>query len=217
MGRGAKTRRGWRWGAVFGAAACAVMAGPSFATPEAAREASGLRLPAPWLEMAAASPADLSGQAAIDPERAVAVDATYAVRVFDPAGRLRSESRWTFRRRADQIVLNKGGLEERWVRDPNGAVSLQRWFQREGRVVDYASGELRTLGIEPDWSVLGRLVDPQGLTRSTTEGAPASTDGDAVGLIVLTGLRGGESWRLGWQPRVQLPTFVERRLSLIHI
>lgn len=69
---------------------------------------------------------------------------------------------WYFARDERRVRLIKGEIEEVWERDPRGRISFERIFHADKRRVYYTAHELATLGVEPDWDQLCRLVDHPG-------------------------------------------------------
>jgi hypothetical protein len=60
-----------------------------------------------------------------------------------------------------ELRLLKGDLEEVWRRDGAGRISFERVFHADRKVVSYSDGELRTLGLAPDWDALAALAQGQ--------------------------------------------------------
>ena len=109
-----------------------------------------------------------------------------------------------------RIALAKGDLlEEIWHRDDAGRISLQRCFHSHQQVVHYSAGELITLGVQPDWGQLGRLVDVR-------DGVLQAEPGQAVGspwggVQRLHGHVNADRVTVDWLPAWQLPLRLQRQ------
>lgn len=115
---------------------------------------------------------------------------------------------WYLFREPTRIVLVKGALEDHWLRDGAGRIRLERLLHRQRTVIEYSSGELATLAIEPDWAALARLIDPTELARLSV----VRTRGNAeTQRIELTGRSAGDTLQVHWSPALQLPLRIERR------
>ncbi|HEX6364219.1 MAG TPA: hypothetical protein VFZ93_14780 [Albitalea sp.] len=111
---------------------------------------------------------------------------------------------WTLWRAPDRIAWAKGGrTEDLWRRDARGNVRLERVFRSERRVVHYAAGQLRAMGVEADWSALGTPLDARDLAtleRVAQDGARAR----------YRGVLRGERVELTWDERLALPVALRR-------
>lgn len=163
----------------------------------------------------AATPSAAAAQGRCAPGSGVPVEALpdvvahYDVRIVDAAGAVVGEQAWRFERRAGLVALRKGEVEEQWHRDARGAVSLVRVFHPDQRAVDYSSGELRTIGLDVDWSALARLADTVGLVPAGG-GEAAVCDGRHVAAR-FEGERAGEQLQLAWSADWQIPGSLQRQ------
>ena len=151
-----------------------------------------------WLTPAAAGAAPAQHCTAPVDVAQAPLAARYRV-TFAAPGAQPQQQLWTFVRDANQVALLKGRSEDIWLRAPNGTVAMQRVFHDDQRVVDYASGELRTLGVDVDWRSLSGFVDPRELALLR----PA-------GRARCSGSVGGGTVNVEWQPRQPLPARLTR-------
>lgn len=123
------------------------------------------------------------------------VAAVYRV-TWQPWGGPARLALWRLTRRHDEIGWIKAdGLEEIWRRQRDG-IAHERVLRAQRHVVAYAPGDLRALGVEPDWDELGTLFARRDLARL----APAATDHHQ-----LVGRLDGERLQLRWDAAAQLP------------
>jgi hypothetical protein len=122
---------------------------------------------------------------------------------FSAAGQPTRVQHWTLTRSPSLVALHKGDTEELWRRDASG-VRLERIYRTERHVVEYAAGELRALGIEPDWQALGSLFDERRLQH-------LSLQRRATPRAHYRGELNGERVDLEWDPMLHLPLRLTRR------
>lgn len=177
----------WRWrGPAVGvplalALALAVCSGAARAHGP---EAASLQQPAP------------AAAAALRPPELVA---RFQVR-FTPRGGHTRVQTWQLARGHDQISWIKGrGDEDLWHREPGG-LRLERVLRADRTVIDYAAGELRALGVTPDWEALGSLFAEADLALLRPTGPPRP--GQARHY---RGRLGAEQVDLVWDPVARLP------------
>ena len=121
-----------------------------------------------------------------------------------------STTHWTLVRERQRIALAKGDtLEEIWYRDDAGRISLQRCFHSHQQVVHYSAGELTTLGVQPVWGQLGRLVD---LQSGLLQADPGEALGSPWGAVQrLHGHVDTDRLTVDWLPAWQLPLRLHRQ------
>lgn len=123
---------------------------------------------------------------------------------------------WQLLRTAQHIHLHRGATEERWQRDAAGRIDFERIFHQAQRRVFYSAGELRTLGVWPDWVALGQLIAPTGQPLP-----PATASPPCPGQLLAQPSPQPLPARLCWDSQLQLPLWYERpsdglRLTLLH-
>lgn len=118
---------------------------------------------------------------------------------------------WYFLRQPNRIetIRPSGGIAEIWVRDERrGDLSLKRVFHSDRRVVEYAAGDLRAMGIATPWTTLGSIIDPrilaQQLKRTGTVRIPQGT------ATVYKGTLGGQNVEVWWLEQASLPARIIR-------
>ncbi len=89
------------------------------------------------------------------------VQAAYETRFIAKNGATDTR-RWTFRRHPNWVEYHWQdlGVTEHWRIDARGNVSYTEVFHRERTIVRYTSGDLATLGIDPQWHQLDHVVIP---------------------------------------------------------
>jgi hypothetical protein len=157
---------------------------------------------------APAAPSDAFRRALHLDDAAAPVVARYAVSVRATAGAPAKVHRWDFVREPGRVALIKGNIEEHWLRDEAGRIRFERVLHERRAVAEYSAGELATLGIEPQWSALERMVDPQELVRLKVT---RHTGQGAAERVELVGRSGAVTLHVTWSPALQLPTSIERR------
>ena len=100
------------------------------------------------------------------------------------------------------------GYSELWLRDARGELEHVRSFPRDGKNVDYTSGDLRTISLAPDWSALSSLLGNGELASLTQSGSERTLQTRRA--RVLRGTLRAQPVRLSWLDDVALPA----RLSL---
>jgi hypothetical protein len=133
--------------------------------------------------------------------------AEYTLRTQDAAGKWSAPLTVRFIRSASRLVIEQRDFAESWRRVDNG-FEFERVFHADRRTVEYTPGELRTLGIAPDWALLRSALD-----RGTIDGLTVATRGKgAHGDIVRYRSSGkkADAVRLDWLSAQQLPERLER-------
>jgi hypothetical protein len=95
---------------------------------------------------------------------------------------------WYVSRLAGELRLRKGDMEEVWQRDAAGRISFLRIFHADRKVVSYSDGELRTLGLAPDWDALASLAD----------GAAQGRHPGPLGVLSLDLVEQRSAWPASW-------------------
>lgn len=74
-------------------------------------------------------------------------------------------STWELWRGTSRIEIRDGdgATGELWSRNRDGLLSYHRLFHNKERSIDYTEGDLRSLHHQPDWRLLGEVVDIEGL------------------------------------------------------
>ncbi len=98
---------------------------------------------------------------------------------------------WYISRQRNELRLLKGEMEEVWRRDPAGRISFERIFHADRKVVSYSDGELRTLGLAPDWDALAALAD----------GAAQGQHPGPLGVLTLDLVEQAQAWHTSWPQR----------------
>ena len=77
-----------------------------------------------------------------------------------------SKHQWQFIRSDNRVEkrTNKQGQIEVWKRD-KGEISYSHIFIKQKRMVEYTSGDLRSLGQYPQWDLVKYIIDPEMLNK----------------------------------------------------
>ncbi|MBB4842886.1 hypothetical protein HNP55_001401 [Paucibacter oligotrophus] len=118
-----------------------------------------------------------------------------------PASTL-APQRWYLIRQADSMAILRPDNAEVWRQTAQG-ISLERIFHAERHIVEYAPGELKTLGLKPSWHSLASGFDAQDLAQLK----PGPRHG---ALQSYAGQLRKEQIRLVWDHALQLPQRLER-------
>lgn len=128
----------------------------------------------------------------------------------EPAASVSAPAGWYYSRGEAQLRVVKGEIEEIWRRESRGQVSFERIFHDDKRRVFYASGELRTMGLEVDWDRAVELITHSGLREElpgTAAALPDSTNYERLDAADLGDMdydafaRKAEAYdvKLGWR------------------
>lgn len=150
----------------------------------------------------------LTGTQAAEPpvvqQEGQAVAAAYRVQLQSAKQPARTQT-WYVIRDAKRIVISKPGVEDIWRRNDAGQVSFERVFHADKTVVEYAAGELATLGLAPNWIELGSLFDPAKLAQlKKMPGKPLA------GLTRYQGRLGHEQIQMVWMDAIAMPQSLVR-------
>lgn len=127
------------------------------------------------------------------------VTARYRLRLMPGS----TDSMLYFYRLGNHLHRIHAGIEEVWLRTPNGDLRFERIFLAERRGVFYTAGELAALGVEAQWDSLHRLWDPR-------QAPPAERRALEEGLWQWEGQRDGHLTRVQFSERLQLPQSLVR-------
>lgn len=132
--------------------------------------------------------------------------AEYSLRTRDAAGKWSQPITLRFTRTASRLIVEQPDFAESWRRVDSG-FEFERVFHADQRIVEYTPGELRTLGIAPDWALLRSALD-----RGTVVGLAAGTRGKGVHGEVVRYRSGtkADAVHLDWLSAQQLPERLER-------
>jgi hypothetical protein len=114
---------------------------------------------------------------------------------------------WALSRHADRITFVKGAIEEIWTRDARGEIGLTRIFRDNRAIVDYSTGELKTLGLQPRWETLGTLFDEAAIRMLVPRGVSRLAGRE---VYRFTGKLGAEQVDLAWDAKARLPVRLVR-------
>lgn len=144
--------------------------------------------------------------AAEAPPLAAEFEARMAVRPGRPA----EKTHWYLLREPNRIETGRprGGVAEIWERDARGEISLRRVFHADRRVVEYTAGELKARRLQPSWTTLGSVLDPQTFVSFKRTGTRRVRGGNAV---VYQGKRNGERVEVWWLENLSLPARLEQQ------
>jgi hypothetical protein len=137
-------------------------------------------------------------------QEAKTVAAAYRVQLQSGKQPARTQT-WYVIRDAKRIVIGKPGVEDIWRRNDTGQVSFERVFHDDKTVVEYAAGELATLGLSPNWLELGSLFDPAKLSQ--LKKVPATSQ---AGLTRYQGRLGHEQIQTIWLDAIGMPQSLVR-------
>lgn len=137
-------------------------------------------------------------------QEAKTVAAAYRVQLQSGKQPARTQT-WYVIRDAKRIVISKPGVEDIWRRNDAGQVSFERVFHDDKTVVEYAAGELATLGLSPNWVELGSLFDPAKLSQ--LKKVPTTSQ---VGLTRYQGRLGHEQIQTVWLDAIGMPQSLAR-------
>lgn len=127
--------------------------------------------------------------------------ADYSLRTRDRNGRWSAPIAVRLIRTDDRVSLERPGLSETWRRLDNGSFEFERAFDADRRLVDYAGGELHTLGIAVDWDLLRVALDREAV-RGLRATGPARKGGVRY--------RSADGILLDWSTQRQLPVRLVR-------
>jgi hypothetical protein len=114
---------------------------------------------------------------------------------------------WTLSRRADRITFVKGPIEEIWMRDARGEIGLTRIFRDERGIVDYSPGELKALGVQPRWEMMGTLFDEAAIRMLLPRGVSKLAGRE---VYRFTGKLGADQVDLSWDAKARVPVRLVR-------
>ncbi len=142
-------------------------------------------------------------------EEAPALTAEFSIRRKDSRGRWSTPTALRFTRTDDKVILEYSDLTEVWKRSADGTCEFERIFNEDKRVVEYVSGQLRSLGVFPDWATLRVALDESALQQlQQARGAGNSS----FGKVLSYHAKGrGQSISFDWSARHQLPVKLVRR------
>jgi hypothetical protein len=121
-----------------------------------------------------------------------------------PTARTRQQD-WYFYREPNRIAIVKGDIEEVWLRDGDGQIRFERVFHADRRIAEYSPGELKTLGIDTDWSALAGFVDGRVFANAKRVVAKPTAHGRVNRYEASTA---ASRTSLMWSQRLGLPTFL---------
>ena len=140
------------------------------------------------------------------------VAARYVVTIVPPTSAKPQEKNkthtWYFYRQPQRIALLKGNVDEIWYRDEQQRISFERVCHDDERVVDYSTGELKTLGVTVNWAELSTFVHPEDLRLLKFNSKHGLGD---TTLVHLNGVLGQERLAIDWLPALQLPKRITRQ------
>jgi hypothetical protein len=133
--------------------------------------------------------------------------AEYSLRSRGTDGKWSAPVTLRFIRTADRLTTEQPDFSETWRRHGDTDFNFERAFHDERRIVEYTSGELRTLGIAPDWDMLRVALDRRTLGALDAGSHLRGKDGD---LIRYRSTSSHGDIVLDWSARQQLPVRLER-------
>jgi hypothetical protein len=146
-----------------------------------------------------------------EPEQDKPLAARYETVGVDRAGRITRKSDWYLVRTTSRIETAGEGRAEVWERSERGDLSMRRVFRDDQFILEYHTGDLRAMDIKPDWRVLGNVLDPDALPRSSRTGLKK-----VLGRTAQVYKSGAERDRIEvwWIEDVRLPALVRRKGDL---
>lgn len=144
-----------------------------------------------------------AGEPPARPQTADVVTAAYRVELRQ-GNKTPQVQTWYVQREAKRITIIKPGMDDVWQKNEADQISFERVFHADKTVVEYPAGELRTLGITPNWAELGALFDPAKLAL-LKKGRP-----HADGATIYRGKLGTESVDISWLDKVAMPRSLTR-------
>jgi hypothetical protein len=158
-----------------------------------------------WLVISIAAGEALAHEQEPAQDRPVA--ARYETIGVDRAGRITRKSDWYLVRTANRIETAGDGRGEVWERSSRGDVSMRRVFRDDQFILEYHAGDLRAMGIAPEWRALGAVVDPEALSRLGRAGSEEVLGRTAQ---VYRSGEGQDRVEIWWLEEVALPAVVKR-------
>lgn len=141
------------------------------------------------------------------------VAALYETRTIQLARRPQSNNqRWHIWRTARKIENQStdGASGEVWLRDSKDNISMARLFHKEKRIIEYTSGDLRALGLYPEWNDRAELIDSSLLSRLKLTGTEMVLGYKAQRY---QGQLNGVDMEILWLAEFRLPALVRRVLA----
>lgn len=116
---------------------------------------------------------------------------------------------WFMIREPQRIVtFNAGSRQgEVWARDEQGRIEYTRVFTEDRKILDYTTGQLKTLHMVPDWAQLASILSPEAVAKLRKTGERKVMGQRA---LILAGNIDGVRTRIWWLPELQLPARLER-------
>ncbi len=87
---------------------------------------------------------------------------------------------WYFIRQPNQVEILRADYAEIWQRDERGELSFTRVFHADRTLIQYTPGQLRTEGLQKNWSVLNTIIDPRRLLALEQVGTVTFLDRPAL-------------------------------------
>lgn len=121
---------------------------------------------------------------------------------------------WYFWRQPNQVETREvtGAAGQIWELSPKGQISYQRIFHTARRVIEYSSGELRSVKDYSEWRKITSLLDPFQLGAALTGGEKIEAQGRQV--LRNVGQMDGEIWEVLWLAQEQIPLRVRRESKM---
>ncbi len=122
------------------------------------------------------------------------------------------QERWSFARRGSRVELRRPDerLIETWQRDPkSGRLSRAVLFQDERLAVLYVPGDLKGLGVDPNWYLLTHQFDAPPLDMGLKQGGEVFVPRLAMSAVRYSGTRGRTQLQVHWLPRLQIPALIQ--------
>jgi len=138
------------------------------------------------------------------------VAALYETRTIQLAHRPQANNqRWHLWRTASKIETQSadGSSGEVWLRDSNDNISMRRLFHKEKRIIEFTSGDLRTLSRYPEWTDRAELIEFGLLSRLKLTGTVMVLGHKAQRY---QGQINGVDLEILWLAEYRLPALVRR-------
>jgi len=112
-------------------------------------------------------------------------------------------------RTSDRVEYRYGARQtfEVWRRDARGGLEHVKAFAREGKLVRYTDGDLRSISLVPSWPSLASLIDRDTLSAGAKRRPAGRFQGERAEW--LTGRLGASAVRVAWLPEIGLPARLE--------
>lgn len=114
---------------------------------------------------------------------------------------------WFMDRKKNAISTYNGVNQqgELWTRNQDGEIEHTRLFMKDKKLVEYTSGELKTMNIFPNWSQLASIFSPKDMARLKITGEKIEF---GKKVIVLEGEINKVKTLVWWIPELQIPAYV---------